>query len=765
MSSSQRVLVTGLVLVLAVVMAVASFASVDHDDSRQVAKYALFWCGIPLSGVCLFLAGRRALRREENLALSLGELAGRRLDGAIVLASFLSLFFELLLIRYQASLLPIIAYFKNISLLACFLGLGIGFALGDRQPIRLSLFAFLLLFQTAFLYGAHLLLPRILNPITENLAMGLGVAWTKAGFIYSYSFLTVIFVTTALVFIPLGQMVSFLMSRQQPLKAYSFNLIGSLLGIAGFSLISALSTPPLIWFLASFLVLLWFVPKPSFSLGALLLGCAGVCAIEGINPNFVAHGFVKIFSPYQVLSLDFRSRDDGSKFYLMVNHDYFQRVFNLSTEGRERNAMEEHAAAYYEFPYLFKEAPERVLVVGAGTGNDVAGALRKGAWQIDAVEIDPVIMNLGRRYHPEHPYKSPRVHSVVNDARTYMKRCAPGTYDLIVYGLLDSHTLLSNLSNVRLDSFVYTVEALEDARRLLKDDGIVSLTFNAVNYQQGRKIFKMLREAFPGYTIRAYLMHFDKGVAYVVGHDLPTPPLREGEFGMEDYTSFYSANLEEVDASTDDWPFLYMQKRVYPRSYLLMNIILLLTSFLMIAGFFPRSGFRLNVEFFALGAGFMLIETRGITQLGLSFGNTWYVIALMIGAILVLAYLANHLSMRVPRISVGACYLALLALLACDAALDVIGRLGKSSMLLAPCLQLIVLTLPLFFSGLVFSRELKRHGSIAVVFSSNLLGSMLGGLLEYSAMFTGYHSLSWFGLGVYALACVSWLVNRKRLGA
>jgi len=140
MSSSQRVLVTGLVLVLAVVMAVASFASVDHDDSRQVAKYALFWCGIPLGGVCLFLAGRRALRREENLALSLGELAGRRLDGAIVLASFLSLFFELLLIRYQASLLPIIAYFKNISLLACFLGLGSDspWATGSRSACRCS---------------------------------------------------------------------------------------------------------------------------------------------------------------------------------------------------------------------------------------------------------------------------------------------------------------------------------------------------------------------------------------------------------------------------------------------------------------------------------------------------------------------------------------------------------------------------------------------------------------------------------------------------
>ena len=54
-------------------------------------------------------------------------------------------------------------------------------------------------------------------------------------------------------------------------------------------------------------------------------------------------------------------------------------------------------------------------------------------------------------------------------------------YDMVVYGLLDSHTLLSHASSVRLDSFVYTVEGLRKARKRLNPDGILSLSFAVMN--------------------------------------------------------------------------------------------------------------------------------------------------------------------------------------------------------------------------------------------------------------------------------------------
>jgi hypothetical protein len=74
----------------------------------------------------------------------------------------------------------------------------------------------------------------------------------------------------------------------------------------------------------------------------------------------------------------------------------------------------------------------------------------------------------------------------------------------------------------------------------------------------------------------------------------------------------------------------------------------------------------------------------------------------------------------------------------------------------------VVLTLPLFFAGLAFSTEMKRAMSVAVALSSNLLGAMLGGCLEYNAMYFGYRSLYVLALVVYAAALVASLWGGKR---
>ena len=76
----------------------------------------------------------------------------------------------------------------------------------------------------------------------------------------------------------------------------------------------------------------------------------------------------------------------------------------------------------------------------------------------------------------------------------------------------------------------------------------------------------------------------------------------------------------------------------------------------------------------------------------------------------------------------------------------------------------VVVTLPLFFAGLAFSTELKRSPSVAAALSSNLLGAMLGGCLEYNAMYFGYRSLYALALGIYALAFLSSLVPRATRG-
>src|SRR5205814_2308136 len=116
---------------------------------------------------------------------------------------------------------------------------------------------------------------------------------------------------------------------------------------------------------------------------------------------------------------------------------------------------------------VFGDSFGEVLVLGAGSGTDVAAALRHGARHVDAVEIDPAIIRLGREYHPDHPYSDPRVHVINDDARHFL-RTTTRRYDLVVFALIDSLTLQSSFSGVRLESYMFTRESFEAVKDRLQ---------------------------------------------------------------------------------------------------------------------------------------------------------------------------------------------------------------------------------------------------------------------------------------------------------
>jgi hypothetical protein len=157
----------------------------------------------------------------------------------------------------------------------------------------------------------------------------------------------------------------------------------------------------------------------------------------------------------------------------------------------------------------------------------------------------------------------------------------------------------------------------------------------------------------------------------------------------------------------------------------------------------------------------MLVETKGITELALVYGSTWIVISTVIAAIMVLAFLANLLVLKkgMPNshLTYGLLALALLA----GIGVSFIG-LDKVPYWISVSVFPFVLTLPLFFSGLAFSSELeKKSSSIGTAMYSNLLGSMLGGFLEYNSMYFGFRSLYLVALVVYGLAFASTLMSRS----
>jgi hypothetical protein len=711
------------------------------------------------------LALRPFLRRLEPLidagardqAEFLSSIPDRYVGIAIFTSGALSLFLEISVIRWQATVFELFALYKNFSLLACFAGLGLGYALGRRKLIPLFLAVPLLCWQFVLMLGLRYGLSESdraslkMLPFPEQLNMGLPIVNTLFHSVQTCLLLALVFLLTALAFLPIGQLCGCLLERREKLSAYRLNLAGSVVGVLLLFLLSAFWTPPVVWFVPAFALLLAFHvwrPRPLL-FGAVSMVFALVVLAWPADPSWQ-----RIYSPYQLLEV---GQDSQGLMMISAAGHYYQRVHDLARSNRnvDSDPRLNSIRNYYELPYwLYGRAPGSVAIVGAGTGNDVEEGLRNGAQKIDEIEIDPAILMEGRLGHPEHPYSDARVHAVVSDARTFL-RTTNEHYDMVVYGLLDSHTLLSHASSVRLDSFVYTVEGLGEARKRLNSDGVLSLSFSIMNPQLGRKIYLMLQNAFDGHAPVCVAGSYDGAVIFLEANDrrLLLPPALLQKSGFEDVSSTFADPTLSADMSTDDWPFFYMPRRVYPFSYLVMAGLVVALSLLIFSRFLdgrPQFG---SAPFFFLGAGFMLIETKAITELGLVFGNSWQVIGIVIIAILAMAFLANLAvqNYRIERSSIT--YLLLLFSLAGGWWIAHSGGLPSSG--LGRIGLAIVLTSPMFFSGMVFSTLLRSRGAISGMMAVNLLGAMCGGLFEYSSMYFGFRFLYILAAGLYTAALLS----------
>jgi len=710
-------------------------------------------------GASLARALRPVLERlGEAQAVFVAELPESRLPLAIALSAGLSLFLELAVIRWHGTEWEVFALYKNFSLLACFLGLGLGYALARARQIPAITTLALLAFQVVYLIALRHGVPEYwlqsvrVTPILEQLNMGVGPASAVSQYLAVYGLLAVVLLLTALAFVPIGQLCGRLLDGLPQLRAYGWNLAGSLGGVALMFLLGYLWTPPAVWFALAALALIWL---QSYGRPALLIGLVSSVVLLVALAWPVTPGWERIYSPYQLLE---RGPELRGLSVIRAAGTYYQRVHDLSPQAQTAFPERRRIAAYYELPYRLRPGARRVVVVGAGTGNDVAAALRMGASRVDAVEIDPAILRLGRMYHPEQPYSDQRVTPVVDDARHFLGS-TPASYDLIVYGLLDSHTLLSHTSGVRLDSYVYTVQALREARARLAPGGVLSLSFAVLSNELARKIYLMMQEAFDGHPPVSIETGHEAAVLFAQSREgnLRLEPALLAGTGFTERSAALSNPALLADVSTDDWPFLYMPRRVYPRSYVWAVALVLGLSVLLYSGFVGAAPRRSTLPFFFLGAGFMLVETKGITELSLAFGNTWQVVGIVIGAILVMAWLGNWIAARQRIVRPWVPWLLLLFALALGLVFAQAGGLGSSAA--GRWTTVLLLTCPLFFSGIVFSTLLSGTAEASSALGMNLLGAMAGGVLEYNSMYFGFQSLYWLAIALYAAGLVLFLAG------
>jgi SAM-dependent methyltransferase len=666
------------------------------------------------------------------------------------LASFLALYFELVVIRYLSTEIRIFAYLQNLPLIASFLGIGLGMILGRPPKVLKQAFPFVA--AALFLliaYAAPLGLTHLPFPGVDYLIWGGLKDVDLTPLVFALRYFGVILGIIALVvafFVVLGGIAGEQLATLLPLPGYGANLAGSLAGILVFTLVAFGSFPPVIWLLVGFLLAVPFFYRQRLALA----GFALIVVATGLPPPDT------FWSPYYRIRLYTLAPPQGwphpSAYHVDVNHDYHQRIVDLSDPFVARYPDVEpnrSALPTYELPYRLVEAPGDVLVVGAGTGNDVAAALRHGATRVDAVEIDSVIVELGRRHHPERPYDSSRVTVTVDDARAFFKR-TDRKFDLIIFGYLDSHTLISSYSSLRLDNYVYTLESFREARHLLKKDGTLVLAFNSGSSFVTDRLFATLASAFDS-PPRVYYTGYDyAGVVLVQGRGRDAVRLSD----FPEIGDRLLSHVQRAELATDRWPFLYLVGRTVPASILTVLVAFLCGSFVLLRRTLNLPGManRRNLHFFFLGAGFLLLETKGITELSLLFGSTWIVNAVVIGAFLTMGILANALIMFRP-VTRAAAYVPLFALVGLGmvfplAQLDVLPAAAK-----IPAAGVLV-GLPVFFSGLVFSRSFRDVAEPARALGVNLLGCVVGGTLENTVMLAGTPVLGALAVLLYALSAV-----------
>ena len=525
----------------------------------------------------------------------------------LLLLSFLMLFVELALIRWAGSNVVYLSYFSNFILLGSFLGIGIGFLRGHASfnsfryaPVALTmLMAFIFIFKV-----------EINRSGSDVLYFG---QLTPSG-LPTWVTLPVIFAAVATVMAMLAEGVAREFVKFPPLEAYRLDIGGSILGIAAFAVLSFLWAPSLAWGLVVAILFLllrrtgWIVLQVT-ALAVMLV----ILGRESTTPFYS-------WSPYYQVAVAPVPAGRGT-YDIAVNGIPHQSIQSVET----RRASDQS----YFLPYerATSNPFDEVLIVGAGNGSDVAIALAEGAGRVDAVEIDPRIQQLGSLLHPDEPYQDPRVTVHIDDGRAYLER-TDQTYDLILFALPDSLTLVQGQSSLRLESYLFTQEAMASAREHLNPGGAFAM-YNY--YREGwlvERLAATLDAAYGHPPCVDTVGDIGKLAVMTIGLQINGVTCADGAKAPAIATS-------APTPAHDDYPFVYLQERGIPPFYLLTIGLILAASLVMtrIAGG-PFRQMTNYLDLFFMGAAFLLLETKSVVQFALLYGTTWFVNALVFAGVL-----------------------------------------------------------------------------------------------------------------------------------
>ncbi len=641
----------------------------------------------------------------------------------LVLASTLMLFLELALIRWSGAQVVHLSYFSNFVLLGSFLGIGLGFLRAGKPGRGLP-------------YYSPMALLALVGFIT---AFPVAVDRTDSSVIFFTSLSTSgppIWVTLPLIFLAVaavlagpGELVADCFKDLPRLDAYRYDLIGSLIGVAAFTFCSFVGAPPLLWF--SVVALLFLVLFGAAGAMVSVPLAVGMVAMFGFPLTQEDEGIGEdvFWSPYyQVKTFTEDDGTGGTQWQVYVNGIPHQRLTTAATRELQE--------PFYSEPYLrVPDQPENVLIVGAGTGTDVAIALARGADHVDAVEIDPTLLEFGERFNPDRAYDDPRVSTYTNDGRAFLER-TDRQYDLILFALPDSLTLVSGASALRLESYLFTEQAMESAREHLAPGGAFSM-YNF--YREPWLVDRLAGTMQQAFGHPPCLLTNPEAISLAVMVVGLTPADQVCQ-------TTWAPSGDVPPPSTDDHPFLYVNSDVglfgIPWIYVIVLSMIMLLSVLAIGAVGGREvkGMWRYRDLFLLGAAFLLLETKNVTGFALYFGTTWLVNALVFGGVLIAVLAAVEFTRRFPVPPLRTLYVLLFGGLALAWAVPTSWVLSLP-VGLRLVVAVVIAFIPIMAANVIFAQRFASTTNGTTAFGTNLLGAMFGGCLEYLALAVGYQSL------------------------
>ncbi|HKH55819.1 MAG TPA: spermidine synthase [Propionibacteriaceae bacterium] len=637
----------------------------------------------------------------------------------LLLASALMLFLELTLIRWTGAQVVHLSYFSNFVLLGSFLGLGLGFLRAGQPGRRRPYYSPVALLGLIGFLSAY---PVAVNREDKSVIFFTSLSTSGPP---PWVVLPLIFLAVAAIMAGPGQLAGECFNRLPRLPAYRYDLCGSLIGIVLFTIFSFLGVPPLVWFFVISLAFVLLLGRPGWSVSVTLL----ISTLAMFSYPLLTQVGV-FWSPYyRVSTFEEPDRNNGTQWQVYVNGIPHQRLTTAATRLLQE--------PFYDEPYQrVVRPPKNVLIVGAGTGTDVSIALSRGAQHVDAVEIDPRLLEFGRQHNPDHAYQDPRVTTHVNDGRAFLER-TDTKYDLILFALPDSLTLVSGASALRLESYLFTKEAMESARQHLAPGG----AFSMYNYYREPWLVDRL-----GSTMNQTFGH-----PPCILTNSQAISLAVFVVGLEQSDQRCAATWQPSNSvnapSTDDHPFLYVDENAglfgIPGIYVLAISLILMASLLAIVAVGGTAQIKATWQYrdlFLLGAAFLLLETKNVTGFALYFGTTWLVNAFVFAGIL-LAVLAaveivEHFAVPPVRwmygILFGGLFIAWIIPVSWVLSLPFGLRL---------VVAIVVAFIPIMAANVIFAQRFSSSAEPATAFGTNLLGAMFGGCLEYMALATGYRTL------------------------